>query len=380
MLDILRKQQNILYLSSSQSYGTKERMILRDAKILKDIGHYVFIYCMKNSLLDIKAREFGFDCLYHNAGEHIKFIKWYKLSSLKDCIERYDINIVHCYELNYVWPTAFFLRKKNKTSLFFTVSEDVVKYYKKFWFKSLMSRVDMVYVPLKEMNESISDHLDVPKRKIFFSGLGLDVDSKTKPIKLDENVWNLAIYVNEDLLEVDDIETCIQSIWSLNQKRSLSKTCVLHLFSAKGWDDNVLKPEIVETVKKYGLSQNVIFHEHVKLAEINADIFLSYATGLPLEDYTLGALLKGIPIITDRNPATEELAISYGRAVMTYKTNDSRELRCKIEETFENYESAKDEVSRIKTPILNEHGLDFYRTSLIKNYEKQLNKRWRFFH
>ncbi|MAE59162.1 MAG: hypothetical protein CME69_09790 [Halobacteriovorax sp.] len=379
-MDILRNQQNILYLSSSLCFGTKERMILRDAKILKDVGHNVFIFCLKNSLLDLKAKSYGFDCIYHKAGTHLKFIKWYKLSILKETIERLDINVVHCYDLNFVWPTSYFLRRNPRVALFFTASEQVLKNYREYWFKSLMSRVDLVYIPVKEMVDSVSDHLVVPERKIYFSGLGLDETSiKSKANNLDENVWNLGIFVNEDQTELDDIKTCLNSIWSINLKRSLTKSCHLHLYTSKKWSENVLRTEIEAIADEFKLRSFLHFHDDIQVSDISADVWMSYATPLPLEDYTITALLKGIPIIANRNAATEELLTSYGKAVSTYMTNDSRELRDKIESVILNFDGATSEAKSIKEPVLNEHGLNFYREKLLKNYEIQLIKRQRFF-
>ncbi len=355
-------------------------MVLRDLKILKEVGHNVFLYCLKNSILDERARELGIDCFYHNTKEKLTFFRWFKLGALKDIIERMDINIVHCYELQYLWPLAYMLRKRNSTALFFTVGHDIKKFYKQFWYRSLISRVDQVYLPVKEMNEEILGHFVVPRRKLFFSGLGLDHENLVNnKVIFDESILNLSCYVNEDEIEIDDISTCIEALWSLNEKRSLDKIAKLHIFASKKWDESVLKPQLDEKIASYKQQNNVIFHDNITVNCIKADIWISYLSNLPLEDYTLIALLKGIPVVTPRNATSGELSRVYSAVAQTYKSGDSRELRSRIEYCAKNLNKLQEMTRLVREPILDEHGIITYRQNILMNYQKHLNKRYRFF-
>ena len=330
--------------------------------------------------MDDRASELGIDCFYHNTKERISLLKWFKLGTLQDIFNRMDINIVHCYELQYLWPIAYMLRKRNNTALFFTVSHDIKKFYKQFWYKSLISRVDQIYVPVKEMNEEIIGHLVIPRRKLFFSGLGLDDKTLVNNVvTFDESILNLGCYVNEDENEIDDISTCIEALWSLNEKRSLDKIAKLHIFTSKSWSSNVLKPQIDEKIAEYKQQNNVIFHDSISVNSVKADIWISYLAKLPLEDYTLISLLKGTPVVTPRNATSGELSRIYSAVAQTYKRSDSRELRAKIEYCGKNLERLSELTKVVREPILEEHGIENYKQNLLMNYQKQLNKRLRFF-
>lgn len=380
MINIFRNQQNILYICPTQSSGTRERMILRDSLLLREIGHNVFVYCLKDSFIDNECRKNGIDCLYHEGSEHVSFLQWYKLRKLRSYLKRLDINIVHCYELNYIWPLAFFLRNRNLTPLFFTLNHDVDKFYKQFWFKPLISRLDLVFLPVREMIESIHGHLDIPLRKIYFSGLGLkQVEFHSVKKKLDENVWNLACWINDHEVDEDELIVCLESLWALNMKSSVEKICHLHIYSNQALEDRPLFQKLDEKIKEFKLENNIHIHKNASVYDINADIWISYNSKIPMEDYSLVAMLKGIPAITPRNATTQELRRIHGGVTETYKAGDSRELRSLIEKVISDYPKYLKSCEKSGEELWLEHGEEGYKYNLFKIYEKHLNKRRRFY-
>ncbi|OIQ19764.1 MAG: hypothetical protein BM556_04590 [Bacteriovorax sp. MedPE-SWde] len=380
MINIFRNQQNILYVCPTESSGTRERMILRDCLLLKEIGHNVFLYCLKDSFLDINSKKHGIDCLYHEGGTHTTFLKWYKLRRLKNYIRKLDVNIVHCYELNFLWPLAYFLRNKHLTPLFFTLNHDVHKFYKKFWYKTLISRLDLIFLPVREMSESIHGHMEIPLRKIYYSGLGLkQVEFHKVKKKLNESVWNLACWVNDHEKSDEDLSVCFESLWALNMRKKDHKPYHLHIYSNRKWSENILLEKLNKKIQDYKLENYVHFHESSNVFDINADIWISYNTKIPLEDYSLVSILKGIPAMMPRNATTQELNRIYGDANVTYKAGDSRELRKSLELLSSSYHDYVGHCEKAKDELWVEHGEDGYKYNLFKIYEKHLNKRRRFY-
>ena len=380
MVNIFRNQQNILLVCPTNNSGTRERMLLRDAIHLNHIGHNVFVYCYRDSFIDIECKTIGIDCLYHEGREHTKVLHWYKLRKLRGHINKFDVNVVHCYELNFLWPLSFFLKNKPYIALFFTLTYDVHRFYKQFWFRALLSRLDLVFLPAREMIESIHGHLDIPLRKIYFSGLGLkNVEFQKVKKKLDGSIWNLASWVNEHETNIDNLSVCLEALWSLNIKKEVNKPCYLHLYSMKKWEENIIYQKVLDKIKEYGLENFVKFHHESKIENINADIWISYQTASPLEDYSLTAILKGIPVLTPRNSTTQELNRMYGLANQTYFPSDSRELRTEIVEVIKNYEDYVTACESAREELWAEHGEEGYKYSLFRIYEKHLNKRKRFY-
>jgi len=380
MINIFRNQQNILYVCPTESSGTRERMILRDCLLLKEIGHNVFLYCLKDSFLDINSKKHGVDCLYHEGSIHTNLLKWYKLRKLKSYIRKLDINIVHCYDLNFLWPLSYFLRNKHLTPLFFTLNHDISKFYKQFWYKTLISRLDLTFLPVREMAESIHGHLELPLRKVYFSGFGLKhVEFHKVKKKLNESVWNLACWVNDHEKDGTDLSVCFEALWSLNMKKKESKPYHLHIYSNRKWEENILFEKLKQIICDYKLENYVHFHEASSIMDINADIWISHNTKIPLEDYSLISILKGIPTLMPRNATTQELNRIYGNASTTYKIGDSRELRKCIESLGSGYDSYVEACNRAKDELWVEHGEDGYKYNLFKIYENHLNKRQRFY-
>jgi hypothetical protein len=380
VINIFRNQQNILFVCPTNNFGTRERMLLRDVQMLKEIGHNVFVYCLRDSYIDLSCKQIGVDSLYHEGKEHLTVLKWYKLRKLKHYIQKLDITIVHCYELNFLWPLAFFLRRKNLTPLFFTLNHDIKHFYAQFWYKTLISRLDLVFLPVREMIESIHGHLHLPLRKIYFSGMGLKkVEFQEVKKKLDESVWNIACWVNSHEIDKEELRNCLQAIWSLNMNSQNSKPTHLHLYGAKKWDENILYKSLLKMIEELNISDYVYFQDETDVLEINADIWLSYITKNPLEDYSIIAILKGIPTITPRNSTTQELHRIYGQACSTYMPGDSRELRMRLEDLMDDYSTAVQSCARAEQDLWAEHGEEGYKYNLFRIYEKHLNKRKRFY-
>lgn len=380
MVNIFRKQQNILYVSPTYSSGSRERMLIRDCLLLKEIGHNIFLYCLKDSFLHRECKKAGIDCIFHSGTTKLRVWNWYKLNKLRGIIKRYDINIVHCYQLNFLWPLASYLRKRNLTALFFTINFEMKKFYKQFWYRPLIRRIDLIFIPFREMIESINAHMDVPIRKIYSSGLGVNKINFDQRYTFDEeNLTHLSCWVNDHEVELDDLTVCLESLWSLNLDTTMPKRFKLHIFSNRKWKMNILYKPLKEKIAEYKLENYVEFHESNDIYDVKSDIWISYTSKSPIEDYALLAILKGIPTAVPRNATTQELHRIYHGSLETYRQGDARELRAKVKEIVLRNKEYKQACFSARDELWNEHGIDGYKYNLFKLYEKHLNKRIRFY-
>lgn len=382
MVNIFKVPQNILFVCPTINFGTRERMLLRDCLLLRSIGHSIFVYTIKDSFLDLECRKHGLNIIHHQGHHKTSFFKWYKLGKLREFIKSAEVNIIHCYDLNFLWPVSFFLRNKPLTALFFTLTGEIKNFYNQFWYRPLISRIDLVFIPVREMIESVIFNLDIPQRKINFSGLGLkkiDQNNVYPKMEFDSNVWNFACWINDHEECEKEIATCFEAIWSVNTSYQLKKLAHLHLYSTRKWDSNVITKKIKALVEKYKVQNYVHFHEHKNINDIEADIWISYNTKTPLEDYTIVSMLKEIPTIMARNATTSEICRVYGHKYQTYKANDSRELRSMMKFLTSKLASREPMPSPNSDELWLEHGEEGYKYNLFRNYEKHLNKRLRFY-
>jgi len=380
LINIFKIQQNILYVCPSTNSGTRERMLLRDSLLLKEVGHNVFVYCLKDSYLDSECSKLGLNVIHHVGKRPMNVFKWHKLKTLRSFFKRIDVNIVHCYELNFLWPVAFFLRKKKLTPLFFTLTNEVTKFYHQFWYKPLLTRLDLIFIPVREMIDTVTTHMDIPQRKIYFSGLGLkkikkDLDKK----ELDSNVWNFSCWVNDHEESGKDLSACFEAIWAVNTSFKLKKIAHLHLYSSRKWQTNIITEKLNTQINKLGIEKFVHFHEDTNVQNITSDIWISYNSNTPLEDYTLISMLKGIPTIMPRNATTSEICRFYEGLNLTFKASDSRDLRAAMDKITAKISKGVGAELTARDELWIEHGEEGYKYNLYKIYEKHLNKRKRFY-
>jgi glycosyltransferase involved in cell wall biosynthesis len=382
MLDIYKNKQNFLFVCPSETWGSRERMALRDCLIAREIGHDVFLYCLKDSLLHIYAKEHRIDCIFHHGKIRTKLYRWHKLSLIKQYIKRLDINLVHCYDLNFLWPICFFLRRNPKVPLIFTFGHEVQKFYKQFWVRPLISRLDLGILPIKEMMDSVRSHIDIPLRKIHFCGLGLYDPKKFKlemtTIEKDHFVVGTSVGGFEK--DLATLKPILHAIQGLNAKKLAGKCIKLILVSQKNWKESLIFPELREFVNANNLAGDVVFETSTDMlkAQSEVDVWVGCPTEEPIEDYTIMAMLSGKPIISPRTAAFMELIREYGQVGEAYKSGDTRELRVKVEKILLNLDKFRSHIKSNRDLLRRYYALDLYKNQLLSHYERMLNRRFRY--
>ncbi len=381
MLDIYKNKQNLLYICPSETWGTRERMVLQDCLIAREVGHDVFLYCLKDSLLHVYAKEQRIDCIYHQGKLRTRFLKWHKLSAIKQYIKRLDINLVHCYELNLLWPISYFLRRSPKVPLIFTFSHEVQKYYKQFWIRPLITRLDLGILPIKEMLASIRSHIDIPLRKIQFCGLGLCSGKapEKEDVALNRDHYVIGTSVGGFEKDIDFLKPLLLALQGLNSKKINDKSIKLILLSQKKWQESLIFPELRQFVNDHNLAGDIVFETSKNMldAQNEVDFWVGNPTLEPIEDYTLMAMLAGKPIVSPRTSAFLELLREYGPVGESYKMGDTREIRLKCERILINLDGYKCHIIENEETLRRYYGRDIYRNQLLSHYERTLNRRAR---
>lgn len=379
MANIYRDQQNILYVCLGDKWGTRERMALKDCLISKEVGHNVFLYCLRDSIIHIKAKEMGVDCLFHSGGISINFFKWYRLNDFVQYLTKFDIKLVHCYDLQFLWPASFYLKRRILVPLVFTFNHDIKKYYKKFWHKNLIRRIDQVFLPIKEMADGIHWHLEVPLRKFEYTGLGIKHYKDIVGEEKSSGSWFIGCAVGGHEKSVEFLRPMISAVHALNLKGVLKKRAKLIIYSEVSWENFLLKESLQNLIKEIGANHDVFLEtvDSLSLACTQVDVWTGLDVREPIEDLLLVSILNKKPSVAPRNYATMELFRRCDHLGETYKSGDARELRDKIAEILLNYEVYVKSINKFHKGLMDEFGLDFYRNQLLKGYERILTKRER---
>jgi hypothetical protein len=382
MANIFRDQQNILYVCLGGTWGTRERMAIKDCLISKETGHNVFLYCLRDSIIHLKAKSLGIDCLFHSGGLSFNFFKWHRLNDFVSYLTKFDIKLVHCYDLKFLWPASFYLKRKNLIPLVFTFNHDIKKYYKKYWHKNLIRRIDQVFIPIKEMADGVHGHLDIPMRKFEYTGIGVkgSADSGANGER-STGSWFVGCAVGGHETNAEFLRPLISAISSLNVKDSLSKKIKLMIFTEASWDKFLIKDEVKSIVKELGAGEHVFLETSngLKSACLGVDLWAGLKVREPMEDLCLSSILSLRPSVAPRSYATMELFRKYGRLGETYKNGDSRELRDKIEKILISYDDYTSAIQKEKDKLEADFGHEFYKNQLLMGYEKTITKRERLF-
>lgn len=376
--------QNFFFLGLSNRWGTEERTILKDCIISKDAGAHVYLYTYKDSVLATRAKEFGIECLYHQGKFVTQVFKWHKLRKLQSLILELKINVVHCYDIKILWPMCFFMRSMPLVPLVFTLTSELRKYFREFWYKPLSERVDQVLLPMSEMVENVWGHMGIPPRKIDFVGLGLNPyivanEDDVPPFRFDENRWYIGTNLNGIETNTHFLDTVFHSFRVMTEKGLDGKNYTFALCNERPWNECVLTSELRRQVKDWGLEDHVAFVDETNVSRHQGyiDLWLGLTRREDLEDYAIQALLTGKPVCVPRTAFSMEVLRSFGVVGETYKRGDSREIREKCETILRNIDTYQKSLHKAHQSLSETYGEDFYRESMTKMYQKLLNRRRR---
>lgn len=378
--------KTFFYMGLSYRWGTEERTIIKDCLMASKAGAKVYLYTYKDSVLDERAKDFNIECLYHQGKFVTKVFKWHKLRKLKNLLAELQVNVVHCYDIKVLWPLCLYMRSMPLVPLVFTLSGDLKKYYRSFWYRPLISRVDQVLLPMSELVENVWGHMGIPPRKIDFVGLGLNTlkrseyaEGERPPFRFTNKRWYIGTNLNGIETNTHFLDTVFHSFRVMIEKGLDEKNYTFALCNERNWSECVLTSELRRQVKDWGLEEHVAFVDQRDVAthQLDVDLWLGLERREELEDYAVQALINGRPIVVPRSASSMEVMRSFGVVGETYMAGDSREIREKCETILRNYSTYEKNLHKSHQALMESYGSESYKDSLSKIYEKLLNRRRR---
>ena len=267
-----------LYICLSEDWGTKERAALRNALMAMEEGHQVFLYCLKESVLDLAAKKAKVHILYYKRGRPWKKLDFAHLYEIRDIVARYEIALVHCFDLQGLVPVGFALMRFPRVPLLMSIFAEVTKTYKRFWHRWALRRVDYFMVPTTELGDNVLDRLKVKATKIEVTGLCITSPDVTKQLSSDEfvKVFNLpeksvviGALVGRHLREASGVVPLLYALKGLVQSLGEDgKEAILIMIGEKKWNTHLISKELKALVASLGLKENVRFCDEMDFESI----------------------------------------------------------------------------------------------------------------
>lgn len=364
---------NILLICLGKNWTSKERATLRDCKIVQQSEQTPILYCFKDSYIDREARSLGIKTIYHQSRSPFDLFKWYKFSKL---IKRMNISLVHCYDIDFLLKISFFMGTAPQIPLVYSLFGELKRSYRAFWRAPFIKRVDMVVVPFSEMEENVWNTVGINPKKVHVCGAGIEPVVQIERKRVPHSV---AISIKPHVKKFSEISTLINTAFMFQTRGFNDFKVFLHYEGS--WKDSELHAELKNHVLAYKLEENFIFVDGMSIPEVasQVELWLQLESTGRLEDGMLQALISGTPVLIPRNGVNIELLDTFPSVGESYKIDDVREFKQKLQHIFNNLEGYSEAVSRFRQRLSDEHGIEKYKNGLLAGYIDALGRRERIF-
>lgn len=385
----------ILFVCPSLFWSTQERLVLTDALVAKERGHRVSIYGLRGSFLQDYAERLGLEFIVHKGVYKKTSWKFGRLSALKKYItpSEESVDIIHGYGFDVLIELAFHVRRHPHIPLLGTLTFDLRRSFKSLWLKALIGRVDQYILTSRDMMESTSNLLGVAPIKLQVCGIGLPSPTQTSARQFTKEFFTpdgahlLGVHIGVDEENLDKVLTLLHALRALNGSEKQGDFYLV-LFCEKPWKEHILFNGLRGAAHDLGCADYTIFSEQeetpvldlfapVRGVQEQVDIWLGLPSAEPLEDLWISALLMKRPVVIPRTVSSMELLRHYPGCGETYKIDDARELRGKIEKITASRDHYDRSLERQAELLADVYDPDSYKDAILGLYERSLAKRRR---
>lgn len=363
------KNSKSLIVCPSLEWNSIQRRALKDAVFLHRKKSDVFLYCFKNSILDYKAKEYGIKTLYYQGKSLTRPLDLTYLRELNQIFKKDNFNFVHCFSLKYIWMLSLALYSKKSIPLFLTVNKVNGKIYKGFFFKWLLKRVDRVFTFSQTLIDIIPITLDLPKRKVKFSGFGIE---STKEINTPNNYLEIVLVVsNKDIYILENFIAHISKMVNPAKQKIIIY-----------YDDSVVLSDSITKIKNIIISLQV--GEFVGLRKYDNStfsknkLFINISEHESISDLEVHALMRNTLVLAPRSLARNNLCRIFFNAMTTYQYGNFHDLKKSLGFLLNNYNDLSIKLFSQQNEAEFYHGAMNYFELLIKNYIKINKLRFRY--
>jgi hypothetical protein len=360
----------------------------------KSKGYEVYLYCQKDSFLDVRAKIEKIHCVYLNWTPRSNISKLPNRQQIIKELANRKIDVVHSYEIRATLAIAAVLTNNHRVALMHTQASPLLRSFRKFWYRRRVHRIDRVFVSSPSLVDNVLGNLGVSLRKIYQSGQGIEVSSH-----YTENRHRLEMLLDsqheEDFVigsniaihdkNFDKVRSLINGIFCLNQESD--KKFILLLILEGDWDSTLFAPALKRFVKEMGADEYIYFYscyakgsmvpDRVSSLQNLVNLWVSLKVRELIEDYTYSSLLCGVPVLVPRNDASMALLDEVGAVGESYKEGDVREIRDKCLKVLGNYKAYTEKLKKSHDKIADFLSMETYQDGVDKVYAQVVTGRRR---
>ena len=376
---IIKKAQNILYISLGDDWGSRERGILRDGGLAKEGGRVPFLYCYKNSPIARESARIGMATIHPNKMLSGSF-KWRIPFILPGILRQYNIDLIHFYQMELVWPLCCLLYRFIEIPLVLSQCNEIDKFYTNIFHRTLIYRVDLFLSPLAGLKQNVASHLAVRSKKIVYCGMaplssGV-VDFLEEAPRREKNIFYMGVLFNGNKSEEQHARLLFRALAVFNQK--MDRPVFLELISERPWKEDSRYPFYKKLSWEYQVGDWISFEENNAMLKkgLDFDLWLGMTCQEDLEDCTLWAVICGVPILVPRTGASMEFFESYGSSGEYYKSGDGREFWQKGLEMLRNIDFYKNKLKTISEEVRKSCDASAHGKRILELYDGIKTRRW----
>lgn len=353
---------SILFICPSDKWGVLERRVINDCHYLRDLGGNPVLYCLKGSALDKEAQNYSLPRLFYKGKKVNKLFDLTYFLDIKNVLKEGEFDIVHCFNLDYVWTLCWLLMTKPNIPLFLTFNRFIKKIHDGLIETWLFKRIDLL-MTFSETTRSIAiNYLPVIARKVHVVGTGVEI---LKQNERDINNKKIVGCFVTDESEIENIRTFLYAvnpiIDSLKDKNKGSQIRFF-IYSNRPISEILDKKILDEKIDSLGISSYVDYVETENITDAirKTNVFVSCSFSEPFSDIEIMASLLLIPVVIPRTAARQNFVNKFPDIGSTYYFQDSRELRENILEILHNESEFINSLENHHEKLLLIHGIDSY--------------------
>ncbi|MEX0799114.1 MAG: glycosyltransferase, partial [Bacteriovoracaceae bacterium] len=367
-----------LFICPSRDWKTLERKAIADCVYLRDSGGNPVLFCVKNSMLDQEAEKHDLPRIYYTGQKLKRLFDLRYVRDMRKILRENRFDIVHCYNLDFIWGLCFVLLSNRKIPLLLTFNHFLDYTQKSLWQRWLFSRVDLVLTFSQSTKEIVQETLPVSFRKIKIAGAGIEFVKK--PHREEKLVKKLGCVVScaEDLERVKVIVYAVQGL--MPAVNDLGIKLELNIFSS-GSMHSLEEEELMNAlIDEAGLKEMIFFRSTGTYEPVfkESDIFIGISFEEPFNDLEMMAILSRVPVVFPRTASRQSVLFQYKWVGESYHLEDARELKAKLLKLLINEQVYLNELQDSHEQLKDLHGIDAYAQRLSGFYERLYAKRLRY--
>jgi hypothetical protein len=348
--------------------------------VAKEAGHWALVYCHRDSRVDIEAAARGLERLHHPPRMRNAPMRAWALSRLGKQLKVQSPDVVHCYSIGDLWPLAFLLRRFAPISLLYTMEGEYRMFYRNWWLKTLIQRLDSLLLTHLEMKDNAWGHLGFHPRKMSYLGVGEEGENSRGMLAAPESdgEWRLLVSFGGHEEEHEFVIPLLAALRSINaQTKGPRFKLICH--NERSWQQCLITNELKAAIAEFKCLDDVELVDGGNIGELQkrSHMWIELPSRSTLEDVSIRALMNHCPVILPRHAHSMELVRELGPVGHTYHPGDARELRDKIGKMAKDYAHYGESLEKAQEKLNELHGVGRYRRELLSTYERVFLRRLR---